>query len=557
MNLQPTIKNKKAKSTEEQWTACYCRLSCDDDLDGDSNSIRNQKMLLQKYADENRLRNVKFYVDDGYSGSNFDRPDFNRMMDDVDNGRISTVIVKDMSRFGRDHILVGYYTKYYFAEADVRFIAIYDQVDSETNPDDDITPFKNILNEMYAKDCSKKIKAVVRAKGNAGKHITSIPPLGYKKDPENKEKWIIDEKGAEIVKEIFKLCIQGYGPTQIARILTERGVDTPVVYCHKNGLPTSQKIREDSEIWEQKTVVGILENLAYTGCTVNFKSFKKSYKSKRRIYTPKDDWVIFENTQEAIIDKQTFETVQKIRQSKRRPTDMGEMSPLSGMLYCADCGKKMYLCRCSTTKQSEYFNCSSYRKTLKRTCTSHQITVKAITALIQDDLRRTIQFAKSQNERFLQTLQSSTESKTKKEIKENLKEIETSEERIEKLDKIIESLYEDKVEGKISEERYLKMSDTYESEQSALKERVKTLKSEIEKAKEQDDKILDFMMLIHKYSSFEKLTPEILRSFIDKVIVHEKTKVDGHYRQTVEIVYNFVGAINRPLWGDELDKNNR
>ena len=216
----------------------------------------------------------------------------------------------------------------------------------------------------------------------------------------------------------------------------------------------------------------------------------------------------------------------------------------------------MYLCRCSTTKQSEYFNCSSYRKTLKRTCTSHQITVKAITALIQDDLRRTIQFAKSQNERFLQTLQSSTESKTKKEIKENLKEIETSEERIEKLDKIIESLYEDKVEGKISEERYLKMSDTYESEQSALKERVKTLKSEIEKAKEQDDKILDFMMLIHKYSSFEKLTPEILRSFIDKVIVHEKAKVDGHYRQTVEIVYNFVGAIDRPIWGDELDENN-
>jgi len=506
MNLQPTIKNKKAKSTEEQWTACYCRLSCDDDLDGDSNSIRNQKMLLQKYADENRLRNVKFYVDDGYSGSNFDRPDFKRMMDDVDNGRISTVIVKDMSRFGRDHILVGYYTKYYFAEADVRFIAIYDQVDSETNPDDDITPFKNILNEMYAKDCSKKIKAVVRAKGNAGKHITSIPPLGYKKDPENKEKWIIDEKGAEIVKEIFKLCIQGYGPTQIARILTERKVETPVIYFHNQGLPTSLKIREGSEIWAQKTVAGILENLEYTGCTVNFKSYKKSYKSKRHIAVPKEDWVIFEDTQEAIIDKQTFETVQKIRQSKHRPTDMGEMSPLSGMLYCADCGKKMYLCRCTTMKQAEYFNCSSYRKNLKRTCTSHQITVKAITALIQDDLHRTIQFAKSQNERFLQTLQNNAEAKTKKELKENLKEIETSEERIEKLDKIIESLYEDKVEGKISEERYLKMSDTYESEQSALKERVKTLKSEIEKAKEQDDKILDFMMLIHKYSSFEELT---------------------------------------------------
>lgn len=235
---------------------------------------------------------------------------------------------------------------------------------------------------------------------------------------------------------------------------------------------------------------------------------------------------------------------------------MGEMSPLSGLVYCADCGKKMYLCRCTTMKQAEYFNCSSYRKKKKTTCSSHQITVKAVTELIQDDLRRTIQFAKSQNEKFLRTLQSNAEAKTKKELKENLKEIETSEERIEKLDKIIESLYEDKVEGKISEERYLKMSDTYESEQAALKERVKTLKSEIERAKEQNDKILDFMMLIHKYSSFEELTPEILRSFIDKVIVHEKTKIDGHYRQTLEIVYNFVGAIDKPLWGDELDENN-
>lgn len=328
------------------------------------------------------------------------------------------------------------------------------------------------------------------------------------------------------------------------------------MYFHKNGLPTSLKIKDDSEIWSQQTVTNILENLVYTGCTVNFRSYKKSYKSKRRIDTPKEDWVIFENTQEAIIDKQTFEAVQKIRQNKRRPTDMGEMSPLSGLVYCADCGKKMYLCRCTTMKQAEYFNCSSYRKKKKTTCSSHQITVKAVTELIQDDLCRTIQFAKSQNEIFLQTLQNNAEAKTKKELKENLKEIETSEERIEKLDKIIESLYEDKVEGKISEERYLKMSDTYESEQSALKERVKTLKSEIEKAKEQDDKILEFMMLIHKYSSFEELTPEILRSFIDKVIVHEKTKVDGHYRQTVEIVYNFVGAIDRPLWGDELDENN-
>ena len=553
MNLQQTMKYKKQKNTEEQWTALYCRLSCDDDLEGDSNSIRNQKMLLQKYAEENRLRNTRFYVDDGYSGSNFDRPDFKRMIDDVDNGKISTVIVKDMSRFGRDHILVGYYTKYYLAEADVRFIAIYDQVDSETNPDDDITPFKNILNEMYAKDCSKKIKAVIRAKGNAGKHLGTFPPFGYVKSAEDKSQWIIDNEAAEIVKEAFKLCMQGFGPAQIARIFTERGYDTPIIYNRKHGLPVTKTVRYGQNIWSPKSIVGMLSRIEYTGCTANFKTYKKSYKSRKRIDIPREDWVIFENTQEAIIDKQTFETVQRIREAKRRPTDMGEMRPLSGLVYCAECGKKMYLCRCTTLKQKEYFNCSSYRKNLKRTCTSHQITVEALNLLIQDDLRRTINFATSQNERFLQALQTNAETKTKKELKENQEEIRAAEERIEKLDKIIESLYEDKVEGKISEERYLKMSDTYEAEQLTLNARVKTLKSEIEKAKEQSDKILNFMILIHKYSNFEDLTPEILRSFIDKVIVHEKTKVDGHYRQTVEIIYNFVGAIDKPLFAEEIN----
>lgn len=555
MNLQSTMKYKKARTTEEQWTALYCRLSCDDDLQGDSNSIRNQKMLLKQYADEHKLRNVRFYVDDGYSGSNFDRPDFQRMIRDIDEGKVSTVIVKDMSRFGRDHILVGYYTKYYFAEADVRFIAVYDQVDSETNPDDDITPFKNILNEMYAKDCSKKIKAVMKAKGNAGKHLATHPPLGYKKDPNDKEKWVIDERGAETVREIFSLCMNGYGPTQIARILTERKIDTPVVYFHKHGLPTSLKIREGSEIWDQKTVAGILENLEYTGCTVNFKYCKKSYKSKKCIKLPQDEWLVFENTQDAIIDRQTFDTVQKIRQCKRRPTPMGEMNALSGMLYCADCGKRMYLCRCTTMKQAEYFNCSTYRKKKKNLCTSHQITVKAVETLLLDDLRRTLRFAQSQKEEFLRMLEKNSEVKTKQEIKENLRELSFAEERIKALDKIIQSLYEDKVAGKLSEERYLKLSDTYETEQAELTEKAQTLKAEIEKDKKEKDEILDFLCLVEKYSSIEELTPEIIRSFVDKIIIHEKRKENGHYRQEVEIVYNFIGAVEFPdfLDDDEYD----
>ena len=555
MNLQSTMKYKKARTTEEQWTALYCRLSCDDDLQGDSNSIRNQKMLLKQYADEHKLRNVRFYVDDGYSGSNFDRPDFQRMIRDIDEGKVSTVIVKDMSRFGRDHILVGYYTKYYFAEADVRFIAVYDQVDSETNPDDDITPFKNILNEMYAKDCSKKIKAVMKAKGNAGKHLATHPPLGYKKDPNDKEKWVIDERGAKTVREIFSLCMNGYGPTQIARILTERKIDTPVVYFHKHGLPTPAKLREDSEIWDQKSVARILENVEYTGCTVNFKTYKKSYKSKKRIEAPKEDRLVFENTQEAIIDRQTYDTVQKIRQCKRRPTPMGEMNALSGMLYCADCGKRMYLCRCTTMKQAEYFNCSTYRKKKKNLCTSHQITVKAVETLLLDDLRRTLRFAQSQKEEFLRMLEENSEVKTKQEIKENLRELSAEEERIKALDKIIQSLYEDKVAGKLPEERYLKLSDTYETEQAELTEKAQTLKAEIEKDKKEKGHILDFLCLVEKYSSIEELTPEIIRSFVDRIIVHEKRKENGHYRQEVEIVYNFIGAVEFPdfLDDDEYD----
>ena len=553
MNLQS---NRKIKHLEQQYTALYTRLSSDDDLEGDSNSIKNQKLLLSDYAKENKFRNTRFYIDDGFSGSNFERPAFKRLLNDVENGEISTVIVKDMSRFGRDHILVGYYTKYYFPDADVRFIAIYDQMDTETNPDDDIIPFKNILNEMYAKDCSKKVRAVVRAKGNAGKHISYLPPLGYMKDPEDKEKWIVEDIGASIVKEIFALCLKGYGPTQIARILTERGIDTPVVHFHKYKLPTALKLREDSDVWNANTIANILENMEYLGHTVNFRYYKKSYKSKKKYENPRDKWVIFENTQEAIIDQETFDTVQRIRDGRRRPTEMGEMNILSGMLYCADCGEKMYLCRCTTMNQKEYFNCSTYRKKKKKYCTSHQITAHAALALIKNDIQYTIKFATENKETFMSILKERAKAKSKRELESFLDGKEQAEKRIKALDKIIQNLYEDKVAGKISEERYMKMSDNYEAEQKALTERVNYLKAEIEKAKTQYDNIQRFMAIVKKYSDFDEITPEILRAFVDKVIIHEKVKVDGRYVHTIEIIYNFVEAIDLPDFDAHLREEN-
>ncbi len=538
MNLQST---KKIKKAEMQYTALYARLSVDDAVEGDSNSIKNQKLMLGKYAEEHRFKNVRYYVDDGYSGTNFNRPDFQKMIEDIEDGEISTVIVKDMSRFGRDHIMVGYYTQYVFPEADVRFIAIYDQVDSTSGIEDDITPFKNILNEMYAKDCSRKIKAVLKAKGSNGKHLSSRPPYGYIRDPENKDRWIIDEEAAKVVREAFNLCMQGYGPSQITRIFNERGYTTPTV---------KKDIKWDYtggyELWSRATVCNILQTVEYLGHTVNFKYYKKSYKSKKYYANDKDDWVIFENTQEPIIDQATFDTVQKLRESKRRPSDMGEPSALSGMVYCADCGKKMYLVRSVCKRHINHLCCSSYKKAKLATCTYHRISVDALTEMILDDLRYTVRFAKEHKQKFLETLEQKAETATRKELSANLKEVEESEKRIKSLDKIIQTLFENKVEGTISEERFLKMSESYEQEQRQLNERVRILKSSVDKAKAQSNNAQLFMAQVNKYSDFTELMPEILRAFIDKVYVHEKEKVDGVTRQTIEIVYNFIGSVELP-----------
>ncbi|MCM1306931.1 MAG: recombinase family protein [Bacteroides sp.] len=527
-------------------TALYCRLSHDDDTTGDSNSIKNQKAILSKYASEHGMSNPKFYVDDGYSGTNFNRPDFQRMIRDIDAGLVKTVIVKDMSRLGRDYLKVGYYSEVYFNEADVHFIAINDGVDNHLENDSDFTPFRNIINEWYAKDTSKKIRAVFKAKGNSGKHLCSCPPYGYKRDEKDKEQWLVDEEAAKTVKEIFSLCMKGYGPTQIARILTERKVDIPTVHKQKCGLPVSTQGLEFPEIWSTQSVNKILANPAYLGHTVNFRTKKKSYKCKKKVDLPKEDWVVFENTHEAIIDQDTYETVQRIRQAKRRLTRMGEMNVFSGLVYCADCGKKMYLCRCSKTKQKEYFNCSTYRKKSRSLCSSHQITVEAVEYIVLTDLQRVLGMAKDNEKEFVGMLQTAMSNEIRKELSAKTRVCDEAEKRMKALDRIIQSLYEDKVCGNITDERFVKMSQSYEQEQADLTNRISVLRKELSFAKEEANNVTKFMRLVKRYTEISELTPEIVREFLEKVIVHQAEKVNGKRKQAVEIIYNCVGAIPNP-----------
>ncbi len=537
------MNTQQVKNINNKITALYCRLSRDDMQQGDSNSIKNQKSILSKYAEDKGFHNYKFYVDDGFSGTTFNRPDFIKMISDVDDGKISAIIVKDMSRLGRDYLQVGMYTDIKFPEHNIRFIAINDGVDSVSQADNDFTPFRNIINEWYAKDTSKKIKAVFKAKGMAGKRLCTIPPYGYVRDKEDDQKWTVDEIAGGVVKEAFKLCIDGYGPTQIARIFTERGIDTPAVHFKKYGMSTTARKAPSDNIWTTESIKYMLSNMSYLGHNVNFKTRNKSYKCKKKIDNPRENWVIFENAQEAIVDQETFDTVQKIRANKRRPSQMGEMSAFSGLIYCADCGKKMYICRCTRKGHKDYFNCSTYRKKSKNLCFSHQILLKDIEEIVSLELQNLINYANDDKEEFLKILLNNAETVTKKETQFNRKELEIAEKRILTLDKLIQKVYEDKVLGDLSQERYLKLSAIYEQEQKELFAKTKSLKIELNKYNDKISNIDKFTKQVEKYTNFEVLSPDIINAFIDKIIVHEKVKIDGKVKRKIEIIYNFIGSI--------------
>ena len=529
------------KNYPDNITALYARLSQEDALDGESNSIANQKKILLKYAQDNGFPNPTFFIDDGVSGVTFDRPGWNEMIRLAEAGTVRTIIVKDMSRMGRDYLKVGYYTESFFAERDIRYIAINDGVDSDKG-DNDFTPFRNLFNDFYARDTSKKIRAVMRSKGNAGEHLCSNPPYGYMKDPADKKKWIIDEEAAEVVKRIFDLCIAGKGPMQIAKILTaDKVLTVKAYYAKRNGKAMPDNLYR----WDFKTIAGILERPEYTGCTVNFKTYSKSHKLKKRLQNAPENYRIFPNTQPAIIEEKIFERVQELRANKRRPTKTGRQGLFSGLLYCADCGEKLYFCTTNSfTPKQEHYVCSNY-KSNTGTCSAHFIreeTLKLfvlrrifdVTAMFFDDIQS-----------FQKAVYQQRFAEAEKAVKRQKKELEQAKKRIAELDRIFKRIYEDDINGTISHERFLKLSAEYEAEQRELTEFVKTEQAAVDTYEQDRTDFDSFAAVIRKYVGIRELTPTIVNEFVKKIIVHAPDKSSGHRRQKIEIVWNFIGELEQ------------
>lgn len=544
---QTAIKNNKKYNYGGDVTALYARLSKDDDLVGDSNSIVHQKEILAKYAKEHGFTNIEFYVDDGFSGTNFNRPDFQRMMADAEEGKISTVIVKDMSRFGRDYIMVGYYTEIYFSNLDIRFIAINDNVDSNIQTENDLTPFKNVFNEWYARDTSKKIRAVFKAKGNSGKHLTTNPPFGYKKDPNDKDKWIIDDEAAATVRRIFQMYVDGYRISEIGHKLTEEKVETPILYYMNRGIKTNAR-SEYPEIWDLMSIKYILSQTAYAGHTVNFQTAVKSYKTKKQVNLPRNQWVIFRNTQEAIIDEKTFETVQQMRKVKRARTKYNEPNMFSGLLYCADCGNHLTIQRVARNRKMDNFSCATYRKKKKGLCSCHRILVSDLETLVKEDLQKVCEYVFLHEKEFTDEYLSGSKKETAKFQAKTKAELKRLSERQEEIGRIIRKLYEDNVCGRITDERFDFLAKSYEDEGNDLKTKIQELKNALASSVQDEEKLSKFLKVVKSYTKIEELTPEILNSFIEKIYIGETEKYDGRKMQEVEIIYKFIGAINLPQY---------
>lgn len=542
--MQP--KNKKEQIGI---TALYCRLSRDDGMDGDSNSVANQKRLLSQKAKELGFANTKYYVDDGYTGTNFNRPGFQAMLGDIDMGYITAVMVKDLSRLGRDYVSVGNYTDSYFPERNVRFIAVNDSIDSDEG-ESEIAPFKNILNEMYARDISKKVRSSHRLRGNMGEPL-SQPPYGYMKSPENKKKWIIDPEAADIVKSIFKMCLDGKGNETIARILQEQKVLIPMAYWQSKGLPRGgKKTQPNPYKWCKTTVQKILSQQEYCGDVINFKTYSKSFKNKTRLENPQENWAIFKNVHEAIIDREAFEQVQKlIAKTKRRapkPSN-AQKSIFCDLLYCGDCHKKLRHHTNTINKDIHYFVCSNNKVDYRGSCPGrHYIRADAVEQVVMLELRRMAEFLHDDEQAFADILAQKSSAELMKEQKRNAGELQKAIVRNDTVSRLYEKLYEDNATGKVSDEWFMQLSHKYEVERMELKAKISELRSKLMQSDEQQKERENFTTAVRKFMQMEHLTAPLLRELIDHIDVFETQGVGKNRTQRIVIYYRFIGYIELP-----------
>ena len=525
-------------------TALYARLSKDDEQQGPSLSIENQKRILETFARDNGFLNCRFFVDDGWSGANFQRPGFMEMMDCVESGEVKCVITKDLSRMGRNYLQVGMFTEITFPKKGVRFIAINDGVDSAQG-ENDLTPLKNLFNEWMVRDTSKKIKAVKRAKGMSGKPTTTQPVYGYLMGED--ERFIVDEEAAPVVKQIYDLCLAGNGPSKIARVLTEQGVPTPGTLEYRRTGSTRRYHPGYECKWATNTIVHILERKEYLGHLVNFKTEKVSYKVKSSVENPEEKQVIFENAHEPIIDPDTWERVQELRKQRKRPNRYDEVGLFSGLLFCADCGSVLYQQRYENkTRKQDCYICGNYKKRT-HDCTAHFIRTDLLTAGVTANLKKITAYAAKHEKQFMKLLVQQNEDGGKRRNAAKKRELEAAEKRIWELSAIFKRLYEDSVAGRITDERFSALSADYEAEQRQVREHAAELQAELSKAQEASVNAERFMNIVRRHISFEELTPTLLREFIEKIVVHECSYDENkHRRQEIEIYYSFVGKVDLP-----------
>ena len=527
-------------------TALYCRLSQDDGLEGDSNSIQNQKNILQKFAEDHHFPNPCFYVDDGFSGGNFQRPAFQQMISDMENGEIGIIVTKDLSRLGRNQLHTGLYIEERFPMFGVRYIAINDNVDTDSSESNDLMPFKNLFNEWFIRDTSRKIRAVLKAKAERGERLGTRAPYGYIKDPETK-KLAVDDEAAAIVRRIFAMCASGNGPSQIARILKKEQVLTPTMYAYtRYGMNHTCLDTAHPYNWSDSAIANLLENEIYLGNTVNMKYSTKSYKDKRRVEHSREECLVFKDTHPALITQEVWDIVQRVRKNRRRPTKMEEQNKYSGLVFCADCGSNMVLHRARTMSASyNHFTCRTYKKD-GESCTGHYIRECVLDEVVLEDLRRVTAMARERPEEFAAYIGSRQSAEIQREIRRQEKELAAMRKQKAELDAIFKKLYEDSVLSRITTEQFQMLSSSYTEEQNQIAAGIPQKEADIQRLRETVSGTDGFLDKAKRYMDITELTPELLRLFIEKIVVHEKeVKWSKHAPQTVEIYYNGIGFIDK------------